>query len=150
MGNNKIIIRRFQQGDLELVTGLTRANLKRYFVDTVEGWSEEKLFRLDTSRIHIVEDDLVPAGFLDYEPRETFGGAIYVHNIQLKEEYQRKGIGTHCLAHVAEAARREYMRLIYGKIFKDNQVSLNFAMNNGFEIACELPEELSYIVVKKV
>lgn len=148
MKKSELIFRKAEINDLGFIYELMKSHLGKYFENyTKTGWSRH-LFKdkLDINRLTIIEHEGMPIGFFDYELKDH----VYFHNLHISEDYQNKGIGTYALESVEEAARKNNLKELRGKVFKENTNSLNWLKKTGWIICNPIEEEDSYWVVKKL
>ena len=149
MSKQDYLFREAKEEDIDFIAKLTRRNLQHFFERTGEGWSESKLLDVQLSRIRILEKDTMRAGFIDIESSQRFGGGIYVHNIQIHDNYKKHGLGILALRFIEDEARERNLLSIYGKIFGSSR-ALKWALFHGYRIVEEIPEENSFWVKKEV
>jgi len=70
-------------------------------------------------------------GYVGIEARED---SLSLHNIQLQDQYRRRGIGHWAIIEIEH--RFQDYRFMEGHVFKDNP-AVSFFKNQGFEIAGE-------------
>ena len=90
-----------------------------------------KWYRADKMKGFIakVNDDY--AGFALYEIEDDF---ITLLTINMKEDYQRQGIGTALLNKIKGIAREKEMKFIRVPVSNDDLVSYVFYLKNGFKL----------------
>ena len=96
-------------------------------------------------------DNSVPAdnnGRIRFRPRR-YRGALCNRFAEGRFEEDR-GIGTKVISNLRDIAKIHSLSNLRGKVFKNNLDSLRWLQRCGFEIASELPEENSYLVLAEV
>jgi len=135
--------------DFGLVTSLIREDLKLFFDQTAEGWSEEKLASIDVSNVEILECGSSPVGLINREVSDMFGGGVYFRNIHVHGSYRGKGMGRFGVECANDYAIQVGLDIMFGKVFVQNPY-LSWLERQGFNIVEDIPEENSVWVLREV
>ena len=88
----------------------------------------------------------MPIGFFDCE---LVGDKLYLHNLQLSEDYQ-KGTGTQILGLMEQVARDYGAKAIIGKVFSERSKIINWLQRYGYKLDIKIEQENSYYVRREL
>jgi len=125
----KMNIRFSKAEDKEFAENLTKKNMRTYYEKLSISW-DSSLFdksRNDFDNYEIVNDEhfvgVLRLWFADE--------ALYIRDLQIKTDYQRKGIGTQAINEAVSIAKSRNFRKIRLRVFKINSAKL-FYERRGF------------------
>lgn len=127
--SNKIRYRPATENDYEIIYNLSKENMEAEVVKHFGNWDDE-LFRKNfcTKTNTIIEYNQSFIGFFAWGNINNVG---YIHNIQIKKEFQRNGIGCLVLAMIDKLAKRAGLKELRLRVFKDTPAEI-FYSNNGY------------------
>ena len=121
----KIKTRKANSKDIEFILKLTKENMQ----DLVP-WNDEmflKSIKLERILIALLGDKAV--GLLDCEKK---GCDLYIHNIQVNKEVQRKNIGSLLMDKAFLIAGKLRCKKVVLKVLRNNLIAKNFYRKIGF------------------
>ncbi len=116
--NKNLTLRPCLDSDYGAVYDLSAENMSAAVAKHWGGWDAD-LFRKDfrPGQITIIEHKGNFIGFFDFSRQTSAVG--YLHNIQLKKDFQGQGLGRYLLDKIESQARQEGCREIRLRVFKD-------------------------------
>jgi len=115
---SRIKIRDCNENDYNFIHDLSKENMENYVIKLWGGWDKEKFIsKIKKENIKIIEYNNELIGFSDYEIR---GNTAYIHNLQIKSNFQGKGIGHYILTIVEQNIKERGIKKISLKVFEDN------------------------------
>jgi ribosomal protein S18 acetylase RimI-like enzyme len=111
------------------IFAITARNMKEYY-DTAWGWSDknkrQELFE-EHSRYLIATVDNAPIGFIHIRfEMERLTVLLYVYELQIETEYQRKGLGRFLMQAAEFIALKRKMEAVMLTVFKANTAARQF------------------------
>jgi len=150
----KITSRKYFEGDYEkFIYPLEKENMKRYWDKHMgDNWSDEdnrKKFNeiVEHGWTYLFFDNGEFCAFTSFFPDEDEKDALFVYNIQVKDKFQNKGIGSWILNFVENKAREKGFKKLNAFVWKDNP-AFKLWSRKGFNVIGTL-EPNSFIVEKK-
>lgn len=131
----KIVYKNAEKEDINKIVELNRDLIKKYETD----------LSLDFSKIYNWIEKKVKSNIENYKCiyiKETKAGYFFLHDkgekLELDDffvfkEFQRKGIGTNVLKHIASIADNENKK-IFLYVFKSNHGAINLYIKNGYKV----------------
>lgn len=126
------------QKDLDFILSLTRENMSQ-LID----WNDDLfLSNLKLENILIAMFEEEPVGLLDCEKKES---DFYIHNIQVKKSFWRRGIGSCLMDQAFFLAKQSDCRKIKLKVLKKNTGAIIFYQKLGFSVLANVDKESVYL-----
>ena len=141
--NNTFKIRNCKDDDYRLVYNLLKRNMYSLFVKHWGRWNPN-VFRDDYHKkdIKIVESGARIVAFYDFEFKEKFS---YLNNIQIVKSIQGKGLGTFLMDLMEKKIKKNKLKKIRLKVFKDN-LARKFYFRIGYK---QIKDEGSSSILEK-
>jgi ribosomal protein S18 acetylase RimI-like enzyme len=125
------------------VFAITMRHMQRYY-ETSWGWSEknkrQELFE-EHSRYLIAVTDDHPIGFIhirfEFESQSVM---LYVYELQIEDEYQRKGLGRFLMQAAEFIALKRKMERVMLTVFKANTASRDFYRKMNYQMHPTSPD----------
>jgi len=123
-----ITIRLSTNKDIAFIAKLTRDNMSE-LID----WNDQ-MFRksIKTKNISIILLNNNRVGLLDCEKIKE---KLYIHNIQVKKRFRRRGIGKFAIKNALFIAKKLGSNCLFLKLSKNNLDALNFYKKMGFNFS---------------
>ncbi|KAL7026987.1 hypothetical protein ACKWTF_005257 [Chironomus riparius] len=132
---------------------LIESNVGNYFKSSKLGWNERKKMRDLKSKnacYLIIKDEDLLAGFSMFKFEMDFDRAVlYCYELQIKEEYQGKGLGRHLMRCMEELAKIHDMECIVLTALANNEEAMRFYENCGFILDKTDPQVKDYKILSK-
>jgi GNAT superfamily N-acetyltransferase len=145
-GGDRILIRPIRADDVEMerrfIEGLSPTSRRFRFLDTMRSPSNELLRKLtaidpstDVALVAVLDDEAHDheIGVARFSTRP--GGKECEFAVTVSDEWQNKGLGTHLMYHLIEAARRRGVERMYSIDASDNEPMRRFAAHLHFNHA---------------
>jgi len=134
-----IKIRQANQKDIDFILELTRENMEE-----LVSWNDNLFLKnLKIDRILIALIGKKPVGLIDCEKKDC---DLYIHNIQAKKEFQRRGVGRFLMDKAFSLARKLDCKKITLKVLKKNSEAVNFYKKIGFSFSSKADDKNIYLV----
>ncbi|KAH0791146.1 N-alpha-acetyltransferase 40 [Histomonas meleagridis] len=129
------------------VFNLTSRHMKTYYENTW-GWSDKnkrtELFEESSRYLIAIDDQERPIGFIhirfEFELKET---TLYVYELQIEDEFQRKGLGLFLMQAAEFIALKKKMESVMLTVFKENTGARAFYRKLHYKLHPSSPE-ISY------
>ena len=151
----KLKIRKYKKGDYEkFIHPLEKENMKFYMDKYISGGWSDKLNKLGFDEnlkngwIYLFGDDSEIFGNFRISPDNTDNTALYIHSIQIKQEFQNKGYGTQILNFIELKSKKLNFKKFRLSVFKDNP-AINLYLKFDFEIIDSTPN-LNLVLMEKI
>lgn len=120
--------------DLEFARELTRANMRRYYVQYQYIWQGD-LFdtQWQTRQSYIIVKTGKQIGYFSVSLEPAY---LYLRDVQLSEPYRGEGVGAWVLQHLAPMANELGVKSIRLKVFKSNP-ALVLYQRHGYAVSGE-------------
>ncbi len=141
--DHKFKIRNCENEDYRFVYNLLKRNMYALFVKHWGGWNP-KVFRdnFNEKNIKIIEYKTKRVAFCDFEFKENFS---YVNNVQISTSMQGKGLGTFLINLIEKETKKNKLRKIRLKVFKDN-LARKLYLKLGYK---QIKDEGSTVILEK-
>lgn len=125
----------------------TKKTVLKGYVNQIWGWDEQKQIQLHTRRfnpekIRIIKYNNEDIGIISIN---ADGEYFKVNQIFILPKYQRQGIGSFCMGHLIEEARK-LDKIVWLRTFKINQPAKAFYNKLGFK---QIGETETHIIFEK-
>lgn len=151
----EITSKKYSEGDYEkFVYLLEKENMKKYWNKHLgDNWSDKenrKKFQeiLENGWTYLFFDNGEFCAFTSFFPDEDEKNNLFVYNIQVKKEFQNKGIGSWILRFVEKKAKEKDFRKMKAFVWKGNS-AFDLWIRKGFEKVDEL-DPCSFIIEKNL
>ena len=149
----ELILRKSNGFDKKEVLKLLKENMEHKFIENFGGFSEkvsEKHYDEieKTGYSYVLEDEKI-VGFFSFYKELNEKNSFVLNNIQIKKEYQNKGLGTKILDFVENKIKKIGGGRIKLLVFKNNG-AYNFYKKNDFKEIDFLEKSKTIVMVKKI
>jgi len=141
--NIKFKIRPCKNNDYRFCYNIAKRNMKPYLDKYWGGWIP-KNFRnhFKDSNVRIIQRLNKRIGYMDFEFKEDF---LYINNIQISTTYRNKGLGSALINLLGNEAKKENIKKIRLKVFKDNP-AIGLYKRIGFK---KIKDDKSAVILEK-
>lgn len=146
-----------KDSEFQWMTDLTEDNMRDHYEKSENGWNrkqKEKEFRHETARILFVRQETQgsgdgatatePIAFVHFRFELDDEGkhpALYCYEIQVKKEFQSRGLGKHLMHVLSEIGSRFKMYKVMLTCFKHNTTTLEWYHKLGYTADVCSPEQ---------
>lgn len=111
-------LRRATDADREFAEALSRANMERYLPSLGAQWNSDK-YAADwlSFESFVIEVSSEAAGVIRFTQEPA---SLYIRDVQVRDAYQRKGIGTWAIGQVLGEAKARGLSLVTLKVSPQN------------------------------
>jgi len=127
----KLTLRKADRSDLDFARRITKENLGEFIDRHLGGWDSRKFdggFRPGEDEMIVVGIECV--GFLSAAVREE---VLYIGNLQIRSEFQRKGIGREVMRRLEARAMEGGLRRVEFNVFSVNP-AMEFYRKLGYSV----------------